>query len=158
MARLQDELKKKKAFGCPQQEAALNLFRTSDRLQICFARLFREHNLTPSQYNVLRILRGEGTPMRCLDVAARTITVVPGLTGLLDRLEAAQFVRRERSAEDRREVFVSITEQGARLLAQLDGPVMALHRRILGHLSGDELAELNRLLEKARHACPDEPG
>src|SRR4051812_28062762 len=113
MARLQDELKKKRPFADAEQEAALNLFRTSDRLQICFASLFREHSLTsPSQYNVLRILRGEGKPMRCRDIAERTITVVPGLTGLIDRLAAAELVTRDRSTEDRREVYVGLTEKG----------------------------------------------
>jgi DNA-binding MarR family transcriptional regulator len=157
MPRLQDELKKKKPFACPEQEAALNLFRTSDRLEICFARLLREHNLSsPSQYNVLRILRGEGKPMRCRDIAERTITMVPGLTGLIDRLAAADLVTRERSAEDRREVFVAITDKGLRLLAELDEPIENLHRQVLGHLTAEELAELSRLLEKARARCCEE--
>jgi DNA-binding MarR family transcriptional regulator len=154
MAGLQDELKKKRPFDCPEQEAALNLARTSDRVQISFARLFRERGLTPSQYNILRILRGEGAPLRCLDVAERTVAVVPGLTGLLDRLDRAGLVRRDRSAEDRREVLVSITDKGKELLAELDEPVLELHRKVLGHLSAAELAELNRLLEKARRGCP----
>jgi DNA-binding MarR family transcriptional regulator len=157
MARLQDELKKKQPFASPEQEAALNLFRTSDRLQICFARLFREHGLSsPSQYNVLRILRGEGKPMRCRDIAERTITMVPGLTGLIDRLAAADLVTRERSAEDRREVFVAITDKGLRVLAELDEPVARLHREVLGHLTARELGELSRLLEKARSNCPED--
>jgi DNA-binding MarR family transcriptional regulator len=155
MARLRDEVKKRRAFDCPEQEAALNLFRTSDRLQLCFARLFRAHGLTPSQYNILRILRGEGKPLPCLEVAERTITVVPGITGLIDRLERAGLVTRERSAEDRRVIHVAITDKGLGLLAELDEPVLELHRRTLGHLSRNELAELNRLLEKARQGCPE---
>ena len=70
--------------------------RTSDQLQIRFARLFREYGLTPSQYNILRILRGEGKPLPILEIASRTITVVPGITGLIDRLEQAGFVNRLR--------------------------------------------------------------
>ena len=58
--KLQHELKKKRPFESPEQEAALSVVRTSDQLQIRFARLFREYGLTPSQYNILRILRGEG--------------------------------------------------------------------------------------------------
>ena len=86
--KLQHELKKKRPFDSPEQEAALNLLRTNDQLQIRFARLFREHGLTTSQYNVLRILRGEGKPLPILEIASRMITVVPGITGLIDRLEA----------------------------------------------------------------------
>src|SRR6202049_1238819 len=86
-AKLQHELKKKRPFESPEQEAALGILRTSDQLQIRFARLLREHGLTPPQYNVLRILRGEGKPLPILEIASRTITVVPGITGLIDRLE-----------------------------------------------------------------------
>jgi DNA-binding MarR family transcriptional regulator len=147
---LQKELKKKKPFESLEQEAALNLLRTGDQVQIRFARLFRRHGLTPAQYNILRILRGEGKPLPCLEVAGRTIAVVPGITGLIDRLEKLGLVTRERSATDRRVVFVAITGRALRLLGQLDGPVMELHKRLLGHLSGKELTQLNRLLEKAR--------
>src|SRR5581483_10107517 len=91
-AKLQHELKKKRPFESAEQEAALGVLRTGDRLQICFARLLREHGLTPSQYNVLRILRGEGKPLPILEIPGRTITVVPGITGLIDRLERAGFV------------------------------------------------------------------
>src|SRR5258708_28388466 len=102
MTRLQQELKKKRPFESPEQEAALNIVRTNDQLQIRFARLFREHGLTPSQYNILRILRGEGKPLPILEIADRTITVVPGITGLIDRLEEAGFVERRRCEKDRR--------------------------------------------------------
>ena len=68
----------------------MNIVRTSDQLQIRFARLLREYGLTsPTQYNILRILRGEGKPLPILEIASRTITVVPGITGLIDRLEQA---------------------------------------------------------------------
>src|SRR5262245_13508757 len=121
--KLQHELKKRHPFDLPEQEAALNLVRTSDQLQIRFARLFREHGLTPSQYNVLRILRGEGKPLPILEIASRTVTVVPGITGLIDRLEQVEFVRRERCAADRRVVYVVLTDAGAAVLARLDQPV-----------------------------------
>src|SRR5438270_3273962 len=116
--RLQRELKKRRPFDAPEQEAILNIARTADRFGICFARLFREYGLTPSQYNVLRILRGEGRPLPILDIAARTITVVPGITGLIDRLEDAGLVTRERSAEDRRVVNVTVTRKALALLAR----------------------------------------
>src|SRR5438552_16683735 len=110
--KLQHELKKKQPFESPEQEAALNVLRTSDRLEICIARLLREHGLTPSQYNVLRILRGEGKPLPILEIANRTITVVPGITGLIDRLEQAGFVERVRCETDRRVIFVALADPG----------------------------------------------
>lgn len=104
---LQRELKKKRPFESAQQEAVLNLLRTNAQYQVRLTRLFRSCGLTPSQHNVLRILRGEGQPLPILEIAARTITVVPGITGLIDRLQEAGFVNRERSLEDRRVTWVA---------------------------------------------------
>jgi len=149
--RLQRELKKRKPFESLAEEAALNLARTSDRFAICFERLFRRHGLqSGSQYNILRILRGAGGRLPVLEIATRTITAVPGITGLIDRLEKAGFVQRRRCAEDRRVVHVSITDKGRKLLADLDNPVGELNERLLGNLSVAEKKELIRLLEKAR--------
>lgn len=149
--KLQQELKKRGPFATPEEEALLNLVRTNDRIQIRFARLFRQHGLdSSSQYNVLRILRGEGKPLPILEIAARTVTVTPGITGLIDRLERAGLVARRRCTEDRRVVFVSITGAGLKLLADLEAPLQTLHREVIGHLTRTELNELSRLLEKAR--------
>ena len=149
--KLQHELKKKRPFVSPEEEAALSIVRTSDQLQIRFARLLREYGLTsPSQYNVLRILRGEGKPLPILEIASRTIAVVPGITGLVDRLEQAGFVNRLRCEKDRRVIYVALTDQGMTTLAALDEPLVALHQKLLGHLPQGELKELIRLLEKVR--------
>ena len=148
--KLQRELKKKQPFESPEQEAMLNLLRTNDQFQNRFGRLFRQYGLTSSQYNVLRILRGEGKPMPCLEVAERMIQVVPAITGLIDRLEKQQLVSRERCTEDRRIVYIEITDKARTLLKQMDKPVSELHRRLIGHLTRGELKELSRLLEKAR--------
>ena len=149
-SRLQQELKKKRAFASPEQEAALNLMRTSDQIQIRFARLFREHDLTSSQYNILRILRGEGKPLPILEIAGRTITVVPGITGLIDRLEEAGLVQRVRCSEDRRVIRVALTPKAETALTNLDQPVLDMHAQLLGHLTEAELKTLSRLLEKVR--------
>src|SRR5258707_15853813 len=148
--KLQHELKKKRPFESLEQEAALNVLRTSDQLQIRFARLLREHGLTPSQYNILRILRGEGKPLPILEIASRTITIVPGITGLIDRLEQAGFVNRLRCEKDRRVIYVALTDQGTKTLADLDEPLVALHRKLMGHLSQGDLQDLIGLLEKLR--------
>src|ERR1700722_6815659 len=148
--KLQHELKKKRPFESPQEEALLSVVRTSDQLQIRSARLLREHGLTPSQYNILRILRGEGKPLPILEIASRTITIVPGITGLIDRLEQAGFVNRLRCEKDRRVIYVALTDLGMTTLAKLDGPLGELHHKLMGHLSQADLKELIRLLEKVR--------
>jgi DNA-binding MarR family transcriptional regulator len=148
--RLQRELKKKVAFACPEEELYLNILRTGDRMQIHFERLFREFGLTPAQYNILRILRGEGKPLPILEIASRTITAVPGITGLIDRLEKAAFVERKRCPDDRRVIYVALTATGLKTLAEIDLPIVDLHRRLLGHLSRSEMREGIRILEKCR--------
>jgi len=155
---LQHEIKKKQPFDLPEQEAMLNLLRTADRLQICFVRLFRQYGLTPQQYNILRILRGEGRPLPILEIAARMLTVVPGITGLIDRLQAACLVERRRCDQDRRVIYVAITPQAIATLAQIDQPLLDLHKKLLGHLTAEELSALTGLLEKARqvaHECSE---
>lgn len=148
--KLQSELKKKHPFASLEQEAALNVVRSNDLLQIRFARLFREFGLTSAQYNILRILRGENKPLPILEIANRTVTVVPGITGLIDRLEQAGFVQRKRCEEDRRVIYVAITAKAKKLLEELDAPVLELHETLMGHLTKAELKELSRLLEKVR--------
>ncbi len=154
-SRLQSELKKKRPFDSPGQEAMLNLLRTNDQFQNRFGRLFREFGLTSSQYNVLRILRGEGKPMPCQEIADRMIQVVPAMTGLLDRLEKQGLITRERCSEDRRVIYVELMEKAKELLSQMDDPVSDLHERLIGHLTSAELKELSRLLEKARDSVRD---
>ncbi len=147
---IRKELKKKKPFDSLHQEAMLNILRTSDQFENRLGRLFREHGLTHSQYNVLRILRGEGKPLPSLEIADRMIQVVPAITGLIDRLETQQLVKRRRCEDDRRVVYVEITPKAVGILSKLDRPLNDLHVQLLERLSKSELTELIRLLEKTR--------
>jgi len=159
---LREELKKRGEFQSPQQEAMLNVLRTADLLAAGFERLFRNYHLTNSQYNVLRILRGEGKPLPCNEIACRLVNRMPDITRLVDRLEAAGYAQRLRTGEDRRLVLIEITAAGREILSQLDGPVESLHQEQLGHLDAAQLHELSRLLEAARahsisaQTCPQE--
>lgn len=149
---LQRELGKKKPFESPEKEAMLNIVRTSDQFQNRFGKLFREFGLTGSQHNVLRILRGEGRPMQCLEIRRRMIQVVPAMTGLLDRLEKEGFVTRTRCENDGRVIYVDLTTRARNVLEKIDGPLTDLYRECLGHLSRSELEQLSSLLEKARQS------
>jgi DNA-binding MarR family transcriptional regulator len=155
---LQQELGKRNAFDCPEQEACLNLVRTQDHLQAEFARLFEGTGISGPQYNVLRILRGhggEGVPTSV--ITGQMVTRMPDVTRLVDRLEQAGLAERRRTAADRRVVLVRITRAGLDLLSRLDRPVLDLHRRLLGHFSRRELDQLNALLVKARRPPADGP-
>jgi DNA-binding MarR family transcriptional regulator len=153
-SRLQQELKKKRPFDSPQQEAVLNILRSGDWIVNRLGRMLRPFGLTSSQYNVLRILRGEGRPLPSLEIADRMIQVVPAITGLVDRLEQQHLVRRRRCTQDRRVVYVEITDKALGILKRIDGPLAELHERLVGHLSRKELVALSGLLEKARHPAP----
>jgi DNA-binding MarR family transcriptional regulator len=155
-SRLQRELKKKRPFESLEQEANLNVLRTTDLLQNRFGRFFREYGLTASQYNVLRILRGEESPMRSLEIGERMIQVVPAITGLIDRLEKQNLVSRRRCEKDRRVVYVQITSTALKLLKQIDQPLLDLHKQLSGPLTRSEVRELTRLMEKLRSGLEDE--
>ncbi len=153
-AKLQYELKKRHPFDSAEQEAVLNILRTSDWIDNRLGRLFREFGLTSSQYNVLRILRGEGKPLPSLEIAERMIQIVPAITGLIDRLEKQELVVRQRCQDDRRVVYVAITRKAIDLLKRIDKPLDELQNQLVGHLSASELSTLSRLLEKARSTAP----
>ena len=154
-SRLQHELKKKHPFESDEQEAVLNILRTSDQFQNRLGRLLRDYGLTSSQYNILRILRGAGEPLPSLEIASRMIQVVPAITGLIDRLEKQELVQRCRCTEDRRVVYVNITDKALKLLSQIDEPLKELHHKLIGHLKKSELKQLSNLLEKARQSCSE---
>jgi DNA-binding MarR family transcriptional regulator len=148
---LRDEIKQNKPFSSLEQEAHLNLERTTAVLGHAFAEALKRFDITPTQYNVLRILRGAGVSGLCRnEVRDRMIAQVPDVTRLLDRLEDGGLIARERQTNDRRQVLTLITQKGLELLAELDEPVAAMHKRALGHMTGEQLQQLTELLAIAR--------
>jgi DNA-binding MarR family transcriptional regulator len=147
---LKDELKKRGPFASVEQEATLAIMRTSDLLENRLARLFRRHGLTPSQYNVLRILRGEGKPMPCLDVAERMIQVAPAITRVINQLQEMKLARKTQSADDRRIFMVEPTARALRLLETLDQPVLDLHAALLSGIGQEDMRILMRILDRVR--------
>lgn len=151
ISKLQKELKQTKPFKSLEEEVILNLARTAEYLASRGAEVLRQVDLTGTQYNALRILRGAGAEgLSCGEIGERMVTTVPDVTRLLDRLESRGLISRERPANNRRLVITRITEEGLRLLASLDGPVVESHRRLAGHLGKKNLTTLNKLLESLR--------
>jgi len=148
---LRSEIKQSKPFRSPAEEAAVALMRTSDLLHRRLSEVVEPHGITHQQYNVLRILRGsDPAPLPTLEIATRMIEQAPGITRLLDRLEAKGLVRRERCQEDRRQVHCWITASGLELLAGLDQPLLAAVRDGFKPLTRDALRELVGLLDSVR--------
>jgi DNA-binding MarR family transcriptional regulator len=151
--RIQEEIRQSRPIPTLEEEAYLNVQRTANVLLREVAELLKGHGLTPTQYNVLRILRGAGdTGLTAGDVGERMVTRDPDVTRLLDRLETRGLAERSRCTEDRRVVWTRITPAGVAAIAPLDDPVNELHLRSLGHLGAARLGTLIELLETARSA------
>jgi DNA-binding MarR family transcriptional regulator len=145
------QIRKGRHFDSLEQEAFLNLWRTYDRLRALEDELFAAHDLTPQQYNALRLLRSQHPQkIRTLDLAARLVSRAPDITRLLDKLEQRDLIARDRPADNRRVVWIGITPAGIALLQELQKPIRECHVRQLGHLSAGELRQLIRLLCTAR--------
>jgi len=135
---------------CPEEAAFLDLIRTTDMLTRGMIAVLKTGDLSSTQYNVLRILRGGPEGLPCGEIASRMITRDPDITRLLDRMEKRGLISRCRETKDRRMVMARITPEGLKLLARLDDPVEEAHRDQLGHLGRDRLRTLTELLRAAR--------
>jgi DNA-binding MarR family transcriptional regulator len=153
---LSQEIHQEKPFVSVEEEAFLELQRTASLLLQALGRELKSHELTPAQYNTLRILRGAGPDaltcggLTCGEIGERLVSPGPDVTRLLDRLEERGLVTRLRDAEDRRVVRARITEEGIDLLTGLDEPVGRILGRLLGPLGKERLRTLVALLEEAR--------
>lgn len=149
--RLQHEIHQTKAIRLPEEEATLNIVRTADVLMQALSDVLKPHLLSPTQYNVLRILRGAGgSGASCKEIGVRLVARDPDITRLMDRLEQRGLVTRDRAKQDRRVVTHRLTGAGLDLVNELDRPIEALHYKTMGHMKAPKLRELVRLLEQVR--------
>lgn len=152
-SRVQQEIRQTRPFRSKAQEAAVALARTADLQRRRSAAILEPSGLTTQQYNVLRILRGSHPhPLPTLEIGERMIEQSPGVTRLLDRLEAKGLVRRARCTEDRRLVHCTITGSGLELLAGLDDAMDRTDDTFAGALSEAETEQLIALLDRLRAA------
>jgi DNA-binding MarR family transcriptional regulator len=152
--KLASEIRQSKPFASVEEEAFLNLGRTFQFLQEKAAALLKDYQLTPPQYNVLRILRGAGPDgLTCSQASERMLSPDPDMTRLLDRMEARQLIERERSREDRRVVVTRITKAGLDLTAEIDRPLNELFHKLMGPAGKGRLKDLIDTLELLREAA-----
>lgn len=149
---IQEELQQRRPFQSKREEVLLALMRTAAVVKRPVAKVVEGHGLSLAQYNVLRILRGAGDEgLPTLTIRERMIEEAAGITRLIDKLEAAALVRRDRGASsDRRQVFCRITEKGLAVLAELDPAVTSADEHTLALLDDARLDELLRVLEEVR--------
>jgi MarR family transcriptional regulator, 2-MHQ and catechol-resistance regulon repressor len=154
MAALKHEIAQERPFASAEEEALLNLMRTTDCLQRAFQRKTRHWGVTSTQYNVLRILRGaQPHGLTCSSIGDRMITAEPDITRLLARMKTLKLIKQQRDKNDRRVVWTQISAAGLDLLSKMDPEVMQAPKDLLGHLDRKDLAELIRLLELGRQSC-----
>lgn len=148
---LQRELRQTRPFDSAAQEATLGLVRTADQLRRHLSSVVEPHGITVQQFNVLRILRGaRPDALPTLEIAERMVEQTPGVTRLLDRLEAKRLITRARCPNDRRQVLCGITPEGLALLTQLDEPIRQAHQLVFGVLPVAAQRQLIRLLDRVR--------
>ncbi len=148
---LAEDIKQTKPFHSLQQEVMLSLARTADEMQAKVAAVLKPFGVSPTQYNVLRILRGaEPHGHRCGEIGERMVTREPDITRLLARMEKAGWISQQRSAEDRRVVMTRITAAGLKLLKELDKPLAELDRELFANMGEKKLRALCELLDEAR--------
>jgi DNA-binding MarR family transcriptional regulator len=148
---LQAELKQHKPFRSVIEEAFVSLARTAAVLEHSLAQALKPYDITSTQYNVLRILRGAGAEGLCRnEVGERLVRTVPDVTRLLDRMEDTGLITRTRSGSDRRYVTTMLTPRGLALVNDLDDEIVAIHERQLGHVNSRDLKKLVAILEEVR--------
>ena len=153
---LAEVLHQTKPFAGVEQEAYLSILRTASQLSHSADVFLKGHGVTQPQYNVLRILRGAGSEGLCRNqIAERLVTAVPDVSRLLDRMEEAGWIERERGRKDRRQVSAAITAAGARLLGRLDAPMEELHRAQFAGMGKGELKQLLATLTAVRERTPE---
>ncbi|HEY0566052.1 MAG TPA: MarR family transcriptional regulator [Terriglobales bacterium] len=133
-----------------EESTYLEMLRTCDQLTRRVSAVLKTEDLSPTQYNILRVLRGAPEGLPCGEIANRLITRDPDITRLLDRMEKRGLISRCRVSQDRRMVLTRISEEGLEALGRLDDPVQEAHRSQLGHLGQQKLKLLSTLLRTAR--------
>jgi MarR family transcriptional regulator, organic hydroperoxide resistance regulator len=150
---LQRELRQRRPFQSPAHEAVVGLMRTADVIRRHGTALVEPHGITLQQFNVLRILRGAGNEgLPTLEVGDRMVERTPGVTRLLDRLEAKELVRRQRCQKDRRQHLCWITEKGLEVLAKIDAVAPRANEESLKGLGQKDRLTFIRLLDAIRAA------
>lgn len=138
-------------FRNEYQKAGINLIYTYNWANEQIKQFFEAHDITPQQFNILRILRGAGEPLSTLQIRQRMLDKMSDTSRIVDRLLKKGVVKKITCKADRRLVDVTIAEKGLKMLEKMD-----LHQDemdgIFKNLSAEEAKTLNQLLDKVRNS------
>lgn len=146
---LEDEIKSK-AFKSVYEKLEVNLIFTYNWARDVKSKYFKDINVTPQQYNVLRILRGRyPNPYSTSDIRDRMLDKMSDVSRIVDRLLSKGYLDRKSCDKDRRLVDVVINKEGLGLLKQMEKNIVASAKEFQ-NLSKKEVSKLNLLLDKLR--------
>ncbi|NND70474.1 MAG: winged helix-turn-helix transcriptional regulator [Rhodothermales bacterium] len=147
---LRDEIKQTRPFESTGHEATVALLRTASSVKRSFEALCKQYGVTLQQYNVLRILRGAGSPLPTMEVADRMVEYEPGVTRLVDRIVAKGLVEKSICKEDARRHLCELTDEGSQLLDKMAPVLKALNNKVTSGLSEEDAEKLVVLLADVR--------
>ena len=134
-------------FKSNKVKALINIKYTANWLSSKETEFFKPYGISPQQYNILRILRGAAKPIKVQLIKERMIERAPNATRLMDKLCDKKLIERERCKQDRRVVYINISEVGLKLLSKIDGHN---NTSFLNNLTEEEAKTLSNLLDKIR--------
>lgn len=147
--KIEDEIKQK-AFKSEFQKAMINIMFSSGWLEHKQTQFFKQWGISPQQYNVLRILRGQNNnPITVASIQERMMDKMSNASRLVEKLKQKNLINRKECKADRRQVDIIITQKGLNLLSDIDNQIHTLEQ-IMKNITNDEAIELNRILDKLR--------
>jgi len=147
---LEEEIKQK-SFKNEQEKGIVNLIYTYNWMDHQMKAFFKEYDLTPQQFNILRILRGQyPNPCSVITLRERMLDKMSDASRIVERLRIKNLVIRNISPTDRRSVDIIISETGLDLLKSIDQHFDGVQKSIFSMLENEEAKLLNQLLDKMR--------
>jgi DNA-binding MarR family transcriptional regulator len=150
--KLEDEIYQHKGFQDQWEKLVLNIIFTGNWINDYQHHQLKQYDLTPEQYNILRILRGQHPEPASVNLLkARMLNKMSNASRLVEKLRQKGFAKRDECQRDRRQVEVCITDEGLELLKTIENQELTPGQRFQ-HLSEEEASQVNELLDRLREA------
>ena len=138
-------------FDSEQEKLMINVIYSANLLNLITSRLFKPYELSPQQYNVLRILSGEeGESIALMDIEHRMLDKSSNVSRLVDKLISKDLINRSISSKDRRRIEIVITSRGLSVLKEIDVILADMNSKIKAIISDDNAKQTNRILDQLR--------
>ncbi len=147
--KIEEEIKQSK-FANEYQKLMINLLFTGNWVYYHNKKFLKPYSISPEQYNVLRILRGQKPKPASVNLLnERMLDKMSNVSRLVEKLRAKELITRTESSDDRRQVDITITKKGLKVLAEIDQKMMDLEE-MFSSISESKAQQLNDLLDEVR--------